>query len=93
MIAKVILFSRKPNEINDFLNKFYSKNLDLDNSLSWQQHFSNPVDITELIATFVDGINLSDMTMWISLDEDVYIKITSSNADNVIKYIFERYPY
>ena len=93
MVAKVILFSYKPNEINDFLSKFYSKNQELENSFSWQQVFNNPVDITELIAAFIDGIFDSDMTMWVTLDEDVFIKITSSNANNVIKYIFERYPY
>ena len=94
MIAKVFLFSSKPNQINNFLSKFYCfKNIELANSYSWQKNFSNPVDITELIATLVDGINFTDITMWVSLDEDVYIKITSANANNVIKYIFERYPY
>ena len=93
MPAKIILFSYKYGEINNFLNKFYSKDLNLENSLSWQQDFSNPVDITEFIAAFVDNINSFSINMWITLDEDVYIKISPSNADNVIKYLFERYPY
>lgn len=93
MVSKVILFSYKCDDINKFLNKFYSTSIDLNNSLSWQKDFKNPVDMSEIIAAFVDNISSYEITMWISLDEDVYIKITPNNADNVIKYIFERYPY
>ena len=94
MVAKVILFSYKYGELNDFLSKFYNKNIGLEDSLSWQKEFSNPVGMSEIIAAFVDNDEPSNsMTMWISLDEDVFIKITSANADNVIKYLFERYPY
>lgn len=93
MIAKVILFSYKYGEINDFLSKFYTTNVGLEDALSWQKSFSNPVDMSEIIAAFADNINSYGITMWISLDEDVFIKISASNADNVIKYLFERYPY
>ena len=93
MLSKVILFSYKSGEINNFLSKFYSTNANLGDSLSWQQEFSNPVDISEFIAAFVDNINSFSLTMWVTLDEDVYIKISPSNADTVIKYLFERYPY
>ena len=93
MVAKVILFSYKYGEINNFLNKFYTKNLGLEESLSWQKPFSNPIEMSEIIAAFIDNDSFSNITMWISLDEDVYIKVTNKNADNVIKYLFERYPY
>ena len=93
MNAKVILFSYKYGEINNFLNKFYTTNVDLEDAMSWQKIFTNPVEISEIIAAFVDNIETFEITMWISLDEDVFIKITSSNAENVIKYLFERYPY
>ena len=42
MVAKVILFSFKYGEINNFLNSFYSRDLGLENFLSWQKEFSNP---------------------------------------------------
>lgn len=93
MVAKIILFSYKYGELNNFLNKFYTTDFDIVNSLSWQKEFNNPIEISEFIAAFVDNIDSFDIIMWITLDEDVYIKITSSNADNVIKYLFERYPY
>ena len=93
MKAKVILFSDKCNEINNFLNKFYSNKSEHGDSNSWQKEFPNPVEITEFIAAFADNSNLFDLAMWISLDKDVYIKVSQSNYNNIIKYLFERYPY
>ncbi len=93
MIAKVILFSKKKCEINNFLSKFYNTNIGLENSLSWQKDFSNPIEISELIAAYIDNQSLFDFKMWISLDENVFIKISHSNANELIKYLFERYPY
>lgn len=93
MKAKIILFDNKSGEINDFLNKFYSNNSTREISVSWHKEFANPVEISEFIAAFADNINLFDMTMWISLDEDVFIKISPSNSNTIIKYLFERYPY
>ena len=93
MKAKVILFSYKNTEINKFLNKFYSSNSNISKSTSWQKEFNNPIEITDFIAAFSDNINSFKITMWICLDEDVFIKISPSNSNNVIKYLFERYPY
>ena len=93
MKAKVLLYSEKYGEITNFLNKFYSPNLYNINSTSWQKDFPNPVEITEFIAAFADNSNSFDLAMWISLDKDVFIKISPSNSDNIIKYLFERYPY
>ena len=93
MKAKVILYSDKSNEINNFLNKFYSNKSDHRESTSWKKEFPNPVEITEFIAAFADNINSFDLAMWVSLDKDVFIKISPSNSNHIIKYLFERYPY
>ena len=93
MKAKVILFGSESNEINNFLNKFYSNNTNRELSVSWQKEFNNPVEISEFIAAFADNDNLFNLTMWISLDTDVFIKISPSNSNIIIKYLFERYPY
>lgn len=93
MVAKVILFSNKDGEINNFLNKFYNSHIQKKNLLSWKQDFPNPIEISEIAAAFSDNQNNFDINMWISLDKDVFIKISPSNVNIVIKYIFERYPY
>ena len=92
-MAKVILFSYKDDDINNFISKFYTSKVQIENTHSYQKNFKNPVEMSEFIAAFVDNINVFDITMWISLDEDVFIKISPQNANTVIKYLFERYPY
>ena len=93
MKAKIILFSDKSDQINDFLNKFYSNKSDHGDYTSWKKEFPNPVEISEFIAAFADNNHYFDLSMWISLDEDVFIKISPSNSNTIIKYLFERYPY
>ena len=93
MIAKIIIISNKFGEINKFLTEFYSKEQNLENVLSWQKQFSNPIEIPEFIGTFIDSFSNFEISMWISLDENVYIKISNSNSNDIIKYLFERYPY
>lgn len=93
MIAKVFLLSSKSDDISKFLYKFYDKEIDIDNSMSWTSDFLNPVDLAEIIAAFVDNISNFDIIMWISLDQNLFIRISPDNADIIIKYLFERYPY
>ena len=94
MKAKIILFSNNSSEITNFLNKFYSTNSsNYNQSNSWKKEFQNPVEITEFVAAFSDNQHCFNLTMWISLDENVFIKISPSNSNHVIKYLFERYPY
>ncbi len=93
MVAKVFLLSSKSDDISEFLYKFYDKEIDIDNSMSWTSDFLNPVDLAEIIAAFVDNISNFDIIMWISLDQNLFIRISPNNADIIIKYLFERYPY
>lgn len=93
MVAKVFLLSSKSDDISEFLYKFYDKEIDIDNSMSWTSDFFNPVDLAEIIAAFVDNISNFDIIMWISLDQNLFIRISPNNADIIIKYLFERYPY
>ena len=37
----VSLYSSKKGEINNFLSKFYEKNLNINDSLKWEQTFAN----------------------------------------------------
>ena len=57
MNSKVFLFANKKGEIKNFLEKYDNKQIELEDSLYWQKEFSNPIEITEMIAAFVDNIN------------------------------------
>lgn len=92
----VRLYSNKRNEISRFLNSFFKLNNaknEFMNLLEWEKKYQNPVEITEIIGTFIDNNDKYSINMWISLDPGIFININDNNADNVIRYIYERYPY
>ena len=93
MITSVDLFSKKKGEINKFLSSFYNTNLDIQDSLQWKKNYSNPIEIAEIIGIYIDNIDDFFLNMWISLDKNIFIKIDEKNADNIIRYLYERYPY
>ena len=93
MQISVKLRSPKKGEINNFLSKFYNTNLEIDEHLSWKISYKNPIEISDIIGAFVDNIDCYSIKMWICLDKDVFINVTNSNANDIIKYLFERYPY
>lgn len=93
MNSSVSLYSMKKNEIRQFLQKFYNTNITIENDLEWTKEYDNPVEIAEIIGTFIDNNDKYSINMWISLDEGVYINVTDYNVDKIIRYLFERYPY
>ena len=93
MLSSVKLQSKKYGEINKFLSKFYNTDLEIQNKLNWEKEYENPVEIAEIIGTFIDNSDNFEIKMWISLDKDIYISVSEQNAYHIIKYLFERYPY
>ena len=80
-------------EIKKFLNSFYSETIILENPLFWKKEFDNPTEIVELIGVFIDNKEKINANMWVSLDKDVFICVNDYNSNNLIKYIYERFPY
>lgn len=93
MATVIKIHSKKKGEINKFLSKFYNTNLEIEKKLKWEKEYKNPIEMAELIGTFADNIDEFDIKMWVSLDKDIFINISDKNANNIIKYLFERYPY
>lgn len=93
MLAKITLYSNQKGELNKFLSSFYNTNLDIENQLKWEKESANPVELADIIGTFIDNSDNYFLSMWLSLDKDVFVNITSENADAVIRYLYERFPY
>ena len=90
----VKLYSKKNNEIYKFLNSFNEKeNIKDKNLLEWKKEFKNPIEIADIIGVFIENNEKFNINMWISLDNDFFINVTDNNADQIIRYLFERYPY
>ena len=93
MQAIVNLYSNKKGELNNFLSRFYNTNLEIYNNLKWEKKYANQLELAEIIGTFIDNFDDYNISMWISLDKDVFISISKDNADDIIRYLYERYPY
>ena len=91
MNAIVKLYSNQSGEILRFLKQFYKDNFSIDNDLLWQKNYENPIEIADIISALTE--NDYNINMWVSLDKDVFINVTEHNADDIIRYLFERYPY
>ena len=91
--GSIYLYSTKKGEIQKFLNSFFNQNIKINNDLKWNIQFENPIEMNNLIGTFIENNDKFQMNMWISIDKGVYINITEYNADKIIRYIYERFPY
>jgi len=93
MLSVVNLYSDKKGEISKFLSVFYNKEISLDNDLKWENKYNNSIEIADIVGTFIDNNDKYKINMWISLDEGTFINVTDYNADNIIRYLYERFPY
>jgi len=92
-MVSVNLISEDSYELEKFLSSFYNSSFDINNNLNWEHKYSNPVELAEIIGAYVDNLDDFNIVMWVSLDKGVYINVTTDNADSLIKYLYERYPY
>lgn len=88
----VSLYSMNEKEIEKFLSCFYDSTINIDNKLEWKKTYDNPIEIASIIGTFIDNSDKFSINMWVSLDTGIFINVTEQNADNIIRYLYERYP-
>ncbi|MBR4261022.1 MAG: hypothetical protein IKQ33_03605 [Clostridia bacterium] len=96
MFSVVRLYSIIPNEIDRFLEHFYgSSNFDKTklSEKQWEKQYPNPVEIVDIIGAYIENLDTFQITMWVSIDSGVFIKVTEDNADELIRYLYERFPY
>lgn len=91
MSVIVNLYSENDNEISRFLNSYNSEKVS--HTLEWKKEYKNPIEIADIIGVFIDNKENYNINMWISLDKDFFINVTDNNAEQIIRYLFERYPY
>lgn len=94
----VKLYSNIEGEIKKFIEQFYFSTNDILNSidnktLELELDFENPIDMADIIGTFIENKEIFQINLWISIDENVLINVTSNNVDELIKYLYERFPY
>lgn len=93
MKAIMRLYSNKSGEISSFLTHFFKNKIAIEDELLWQKEYENPLEMADMISALIENQDDYTINMWISLDMDLFINITKHNADDVIRYLYERYPY
>ena len=92
-MVSVNIYSKNSVNIEKFLSLFYDTSVNINKSQTWQKKYQDPVEMTEIIGTFIDNYNNFDIDMWVSIDNGVYIQVSDKNANSLIKYLYERYPW
>lgn len=89
----VDLYSSRRNDISIFLNNFYNNNVCNEKAMKWEKTFDNPIEMADIIGVFVDNNDKYSINMWISLDDGFFLNVSDNNVNQIIKYLYERYPY
>ncbi len=93
MEYSVKIYSKFDDEIENFLKLYFNEAITLEDKHFWKRNFETPVELIDICTTFIDNKEKFKANMWISLDKDVYIEISESNINQLVKYIYERFPY
>lgn len=94
MNALVRLYSDKEGEIFSFLSRFFqNKEITIEDELLWQKEYENPLEMVDMMGALIENQEEYKINMWISLDQDLFVNITKSSINDVIRYLYERYPY
>ena len=109
MSTVVRLYSNINGEIEKFLKHFYNSDfkieadleweqkfenpIEIEADLEWEQKFENPIEIVDIIGAFIENDDAYKISMWISMDEGCFIHVSDDNADEIIRYLYERFPY
>ena len=72
MSARICLYTEKKGELEKFLSKFYNATFHIHDDLKWEKMYQNPVELAEIIGTFIDNSDDYEINMWICLDKNVF---------------------
>ena len=88
-------------EFNDLINIKLTQESGQTSQAPWKfdenkRTYNNVIlinNIPVLLKISQENINSFSLIMWITLDKNIFIKVSPSNSNDIIKYLFERYPY
>ena len=86
------IYSETKYDLEKFLSLFYEKEIILENKSYYEIEYDNPITMIDILTTFIENEDSFNLSLWISLDIDIYILVNAQNLDQIIKYLYERYP-
>lgn len=87
---KTLSSNNRKNSSNNDKSQKSNKNASI---LEWQKKYQNPLEMADIIGTFIENNDKFKINMWISIDKNIFINVNSNNADKIIRYLYERYPW
>lgn len=89
MAITVNLWSRKNGEIKRFLEKYYEKEVVMDEDVDqWIYVYRKPVEAVDIISAVIDNNDKYQLMVCIEMDEGSIHPITVENHNDIIKGIF-----
>lgn len=90
MAISVNLWSRKPGEIRRFLERYYDKQVVMDEDVDrWIYVYQKPLEAVDIISAVMDNNDRFEISVCIQVDECDIHPVTSENHNDVIKGIFQ----
>jgi len=85
----VSLWSRKQGEIKRFLEKYYEKEISMDEDVTqWMYVYNKPLESVDMISTVIDNKDKYDISVCIQVDEGDVHPVTYENHNDIIKGLF-----
>jgi len=89
MTISVNLWSHKIGEIKRFLEKYYEKEIDMDEDVNhWMYIYNKPLEAVDLISVVMDNNHKYQISMCIQVDEGDVHFVTAENHNDIIRGIF-----
>ena len=88
----ITLLSQKPSELNEFLNTYFDKEIDVtDEAFMWSCIYQEPLASVSLISTLIDNNEKYKIEALISIEHIDSIKVSEENINYLIKLLYFRY--
>ncbi|MFZ5988304.1 MAG: hypothetical protein ACOYWZ_14420 [Bacillota bacterium] len=86
MYVTVNLLSKKVGEIKDFLERYYEKELNMDEDVEqWVYIYSKPLEAIDMISTVIDNSDKHRIALFIQVDKGDIHAVTYENCNDIIK--------
>lgn len=92
--SKSLIKDKQGSYSNNNFNKSKNKLTNVNKrTLEWEINFRNPLEIADILGALIENNDKFNINMWVSIDEGLFINVTDYNADEIIRYLYERFPW
>jgi hypothetical protein len=86
MAVVVNLWSKKVGEIKKFLERYYEKEVRMDEDVEqWTYVYNKPLDSIDIISAVMDNSDIFQVAIYIQIDKCDICPVTAENYNDIIK--------